>query len=81
MEMVKNSPKVRHDCFQQYFDELSIDLRESILAGLLRDGAENCDDHPGAAAVRPADGVADSVSVGQDAVQRSPVVALCHASG
>ena len=56
-------------------------MRQSILAGLLRDGAEDCDDHPGAAAVRPADGVADPVSVGQDAVQRSPVAALCHASG
>ena len=82
MEMVKNSPKVRHvDCLQQFCDELSLDLRQSILAGLLRDGAEDCDDHPGAAAVRPADGVADPVPVGQDAVQRSPVVALCHASG
>ena len=52
-----------------------------FVSGLLRDGAENCDDHPGAAAVRPADGVAHSVSVGQDAVQRPAVAALRHASG
>ena len=61
---------------------MSLDLRlQSILAGLLRDGAEDCDDHPGEAAVRAADGVTDSVSVRPNPVQRPSVAALRHVTG